>query len=217
MAIIYTYKVVPPTLEDTIVISDGADKNKTKQITIGDLKDLLESNFYDVFKQVCTPIGNVGTGGDAMPNNPGGVNWFYNNAALGKWTFTSTNPELKKSNLGNAASVNVQINIGAGTDTGNDIEWSLTLYQPGTPNYYQIIASTGEPGPNNIGQPIQSNGPTVGANAFTACNVQARISTIDIQTNFFDLYSETGELELWIRNQGTGGSIISSCGVSFYG
>lgn len=172
---------------------------------------------YDIFKQVCTPIANAATGGDAMPNNAGGVNWFYQNPVLNKWTFTANNPELKQVNICDATTVNVEISIGAGTDVGNNIEWSLRLYQPGTANYYQVIASTGEPGPNNIGQPIVSNGPTTSGSNFTACNVQARISTIDLKTNFFDLYGGTGELELWIRNQGTGGSIISSCGVSFYG
>lgn len=46
MAIIYTYKLTPPTLEDTIIISESVDKNKTKQITIEDLKDLFKSNFF---------------------------------------------------------------------------------------------------------------------------------------------------------------------------
>lgn len=171
---------------------------------------------FDIFKQVCTPIANAATGGDAMPNNA--PNWFYNNAALNKWTFTGNNPEVKRINIGDGSSVNVEVLISAGTEVGNDIEWSLRIYD-NLGNFYQLAASTGEPGPNNIGQPLQSNGPTnpPGSSTFTACVRQTRVANVDLKTNFYEPnLVEVGELELWIRNAGTGGSIITACNVNLY-
>jgi hypothetical protein len=169
---------------------------------------------FDVFKQVCTPIANAATGGDAMPNNT--IDWFYNNAALNKWTFTSNNPIVKAINIGTGRQVQVEVLISAGTEVANNIEWSLRMYD-NVGNYYQLAASTGEPGPNNIGQPLQSNGPTLGGSNFTACVRQTRIANVDIKTNFFDANAvDVGELELWIRNAGTGGSIITACNVNLF-
>ncbi len=171
---------------------------------------------FDIFKQVCTPIANAATGGDAMPNNA--IDWFYNNAVLNKWTFTANNPQVKQINLGDGSSVNVEVLISAGTELLNDIEWSLRMYD-GAGNYYQLAASTGEPGPNNIGQPLQSNGPTLapGSSTFTACVRQTRIANVDLKTNFYEPnLVDVGELELWIRNQGAGGSIITACNVNLY-
>ena len=167
-----------------------------------------------MFKQVCTPIANAATGGDAMPNNT--IDWFYNNAALNKWTFTSNNPIVKAINIGTGRQVQVEVLISAGTEVANNIEWSLRMYD-NVGNYYQLAASTGEPGPNNIGQPLQSNGPTLGGSNFTACVRQTRIANVDIKTNFFDANAvDVGELELWIRNAGTGGSIITACNVNLF-
>lgn len=203
----------------------GNSSNYQSTLPIGNENTVLTSNGttalwqqppFSVFKQVCTPIANAATGGDAMPNNSGGVNWFYQNSSMNKWVFTANNPVVKSEFLAGGSSVNVEVVIGAATDVGNDIEWSLRLYQPGTGNYYQVAASSGEPGPNNAGMTLQSNGPTFNGSNFTACVVQTRIATIDMKSNFFDLYGNVGELELWIRNAGFAGSIISSCGATFY-
>ena len=42
MAIIYTYPKVTPALGDLVVITDVSDSNKTKQITIQDIKDVID-------------------------------------------------------------------------------------------------------------------------------------------------------------------------------
>ncbi len=169
---------------------------------------------FDIFKQVCTPIANSATGGDAMPNNA--INWYYNNAVMNKWTFTANNPEVKQINLGDGSSVNVEVLIAAGTEVANDIEWSLRIYDA-LGNEYQLAASTGEPGPNNIGQPLVSNGPTIGGSTFTACVRQTRVANVDLKTNFYDAFAvDVGEIELWIRNAGTGGSLITACNVNLY-
>ena len=41
MAIIYTYPLITPTLSDSILVTDAADKNKTKTASINSLKDTL--------------------------------------------------------------------------------------------------------------------------------------------------------------------------------
>jgi len=219
MPIIYTYPFKSdPALSDDVIITDNQDAKKTKQSSLKDILDLFENNFtntsFDIFKQVCTPIANAATGGDAIPNNA--INWFYSNAVMNKWTFTGNNPEVKQQNIGGGSAVNIEVLIAAGTDVGNNVEWSLRLYD-NVGNYYQLAASTGEPAPNNIGQPLQSNGPTTGGSNFTACVRQTRVATVDIKTNFFDAFATTtGELELWIRNNGAQGSVITACNVNLY-
>lgn len=215
MPIIYTYpQLAQPEGDDLIVISDVSDGNKTKNTTVADIGTAIKSLNYpfDVFKQVCTPISLT------MPDDNGGVNWFYTNASMNKWVFTANNPEVKQNTLAEGSSVNIEVAISAGTDVDNDVEWSLRLYD-NAGNYYQLAASTGEGAPNNIGQALISNGPTSGGvSDFTACVVQTRISNLDLKTNFFDRYSvSVGELQLWIRNNGgVQGSIITSCSVNLY-
>lgn len=215
MPIIYTYpQLAQPEGDDLIVISDVSDGNKTKNTTVADIGTAIKSLNYpfDVFKQVCTPISLT------MPDNNGGVNWFYTNAVMNKWVFTANNPEVKQNTLAEGSSVNIEVAISAGTDVGNNVEWSLRLYD-NAGNYYQLAASTGEGAPNNIGQPLISNGPTTAPSDFTSCVSQTRVANLDLKTDFFNRYSvEVGELQLWIRNNGdpAQGSIITSCSVNLY-
>lgn len=262
MAIIYTYPTKgTPAADDLLIISDKADKNKTKQIDIQALIDLIGANVvssisttngqyieltpvgpetgavtitaalkndakelltsFSVTKVVCAPVTNVAgppTAGDGIPNNSLGVSWYFSNNAIQKWEVTGTNAPLKRQHIGFGKSVNLQVIVSGGASVGNDVEWSLRLYTLDRSNYYQLAASTGEPGTNNVGQPLTSNGPTSGGtNDFTNCWRETKITNLDLATNFFDDFAvQEGEIELWARNPNSQSYIISYCSVDFY-
>ena len=177
-------------------------------------------NAFSVNKVVCAPVTNVAgppTAGDGIPDNGAGVNWYNNNATIDKWEVTGTNAPLKQEHIGNGNNVNLQVIVSGGASVGNDVEWSLRLYTLDRSNYYQLAASTGEPGANNIGQPLTSQGPTASGNSFTNCWRETKITGIDLATAFFGDFSVTeGEIELWARNPNNQNYIISYCSVDFY-
>ena len=177
-------------------------------------------NAFSVTKVVCAPVTNVAgppNAGDGIPDNGAGVTWYFNNTLIQKWEVTGTNAPLKQEHIGNGNNVNLQVIISGGCQPTFNVEWSLRLYTLDRSNYYQLAASTLEPGTNNVGQPLVSNGATTSGNDFTNCWVETKITGIDLATAFFGDFGVTeGEIELWARNPNNGSYIISSCTVDFY-
>lgn len=198
-------------------IASPKPKEDVNLITMG---DLVQNGILPLVQQaqarlnfertVCIPISTS----SGWPNNNPGINWYFNDTDLEKWTATAINPKLHKDDF-KGEDLRIEVRISAMANNNNPVNWTLRLTNPQDPAEYVDLLTESSPNSDQlitIGGSYGNFGPgwTRTDGDFAGAG--------NLKTIFFDQFNVAeGELELYIQNTNGNatGIIITGCGVSF--
>ena len=173
-----------------------------------------------ITKVVNVTVPTVNTTRDPSTGNPipaypnAAINWYFQNGTFQKYTPTATNCKLRDSDLlFRTNKITVDISITAISDNFNPLDWELRITNPSLASESYTILAYNNPGASQlitIGGTYGNFGP--GWTYYEKGN-------IDLDTNYFNNPSfsgplSEGQLELWLRNNNTNGSLLTGCHVT---